>query len=44
MTLPTFIGYGSLPALGFSLALSHLALGGWLVAKGFYDHPPVARL
>jgi hypothetical protein len=44
ITLPAFIGYGSRPALGFSLALSHLALGGWLVAKGFYDQRPVARL
>jgi len=44
ITLPTFIGYGSMPALGFSLALSHLALGGWLVAKGFSDPRPVARL
>jgi hypothetical protein len=35
ITLPKFIGYGSMPTLGFSLALSHIALGGWLVAKGF---------
>lgn len=35
ITMPRFIGYGSMPTLGFSLALSHLAVGGWLVAKGF---------
>lgn len=35
ITLPMFIGYSSVPPLGFSLALSHLALGSWLVAKGF---------
>ena len=35
ITLPMFIGYRSVPPLGFSLALSHLALGSWLVAKGF---------
>jgi hypothetical protein len=33
--LPMFIGYRSMPMLGFSLALSHLALGSWLVARGF---------
>jgi hypothetical protein len=35
ITLPMFIGYGSMPSLGFSLALSHLALGSWLVARVF---------
>lgn len=35
ITLPIFLGYSSVPALGFSLALSHLALGTWLVVKGF---------
>ena len=35
ITLPMFTGYGSVPMLGFSLALSHLSVGGWLVAKGF---------
>jgi hypothetical protein len=35
ITLPRFIGYSSVPPLGFSLALSHLALGSWLIAKGF---------
>ena len=33
--LATFIGYRSMPALGFSLALSHLAIATWLVIKGF---------
>lgn len=35
ITWPMFIGYSSVPPLGVSLALSHLALGSWLVAKGF---------
>jgi hypothetical protein len=35
ITLPTFIGYSGMPLLGVSLGLSHLALTGWLVAKGF---------
>jgi hypothetical protein len=35
VTLPMFLGYRSVPTLGVSLALSHLALGSWLVAKGF---------
>lgn len=35
ITLPKFIGFGSVPMLGVSLALSHVALGGWLVARGF---------
>jgi hypothetical protein len=30
-----FIGYSSVPPLGVSLGLSHLALASWLVAKGF---------
>ena len=37
ITLPMFSGYGSVPTLGVSLALSHLALGTWLVVKGFDD-------
>lgn len=35
ITLPMFTGYGSMPILGVSLALSHLSVGGWLVARGF---------
>ena len=37
ITLPMFVGYSSVPLLGFSLALSHLALGTWLVVKGFEE-------
>lgn len=37
ITLPKFLGYGSVPSLGFSLALSHLAIGSWLVARGFNE-------
>jgi hypothetical protein len=33
--LAMFIGYPSVLPLGFSLAISHLAIGGWLVTKGF---------
>ncbi len=38
ITLPKFIGYSSVPALGVALAVSHLALGAWLVVKGFGEH------
>lgn len=37
ITLPMFVGYPSVLALGFSLALSHLAVGGWLTVKGFKE-------
>lgn len=40
ITLPKFIGYGSVPSLGVALALSHLALAGWLVARGFAGPRP----
>jgi hypothetical protein len=30
-----FIGYQSIQPLGASLAVSHLLVGGWLIAKGF---------
>lgn len=33
--LAMFIGYPSIPQLGFSLAISHVVIGGWLVVKGF---------
>ena len=33
--LAMFIGYPSIQPLGFSLAISHLLIGGWLVWKGF---------
>jgi hypothetical protein len=35
ITMPMFIGYSGMPWLGVSLGLSHLALAGWLIAKGF---------
>jgi hypothetical protein len=35
--LPVFLGYASVPLMGFSLALSHLAVGTWLIAKGFKE-------
>lgn len=37
ITLPMFLGYPSLMPLGFSLALSHLAVGAWLTVKGFEE-------
>jgi hypothetical protein len=33
--LAVFIGYPSILPLGFSLAMSHTAIGGWLAIKGF---------
>jgi hypothetical protein len=33
--LPMFIGYQAMPPLGASLAVSHLLVCGWLLAKGF---------
>lgn len=35
ITLPMFMGYPSVMQLGYSLLLSHLAVGAWLVSKGF---------
>jgi hypothetical protein len=35
ITLPMFLGYPSVPLMGFSLALSHVALALWLLVKGF---------
>jgi hypothetical protein len=40
ITLPMFLGYSSVMPLGFSLALSHLAMGTWLLAKGFKQQLP----
>jgi hypothetical protein len=38
--LPMFMGYKSvMPMLGASLALSHLAVGIWLLVKGFNERP-----
>ena len=36
--LPVFLGYPSIMPLGFTLAISHLAVGAWLVARGFPVH------
>jgi len=33
--LAFFIGYPSVLPLGFSLAITHVVIGGWLIAKGF---------
>ena len=33
--LPVFAGYSSFMPLGWSLAVSHVLIGGWLIAKGF---------
>jgi hypothetical protein len=35
LTLPTFAGGSGMPALAPSLGLAHVAMGSWLVAKGF---------
>jgi hypothetical protein len=35
ITLPMFLGYPNVPLMGFSLALSHVALALWLLVKGF---------
>src|SRR5437773_3732266 len=35
--LPVFFDYQGILPLGFSLAVSHLAIGGWLIAKGFHE-------
>ncbi|MFP5245206.1 MAG: DUF4386 family protein [Thermoanaerobaculia bacterium] len=35
--LATFIGYRTMPSLGVSLAVSHLAVATWLVVKGFAE-------
>jgi hypothetical protein len=46
ITLPMFLGYGRMLVLAYSLALSHLAVGSWLVVKGFDlpDRPRFASL
>ena len=35
ITLPTFLGRDSIPAMAYSLALSSLLINGWLLIKGF---------
>jgi hypothetical protein len=39
ITLPTFLGRDSVPAMAYSLALSSLAVNGWLLVKGFAEGP-----
>jgi hypothetical protein len=40
ITLPTFLGRDSVPEMAYSLALSSLAVNGWLLVKGFAEGPP----
>lgn len=44
VALPPFAGYGSVPVLGYALALSYLAIVTWLVAKGFEGAHSSARI
>jgi hypothetical protein len=37
ITLPVFLGYSIVPLMAYSLALSYLAMGTWLVVKGFEE-------
>lgn len=37
ITLPVFAGYPIVPLMAYSMALSYLALGTWLVVKGFEE-------
>jgi hypothetical protein len=39
ITLPTFLGRDAVPAMAYSLALSSLAVNGWLLVKGFAEGP-----
>lgn len=42
ITLPVFAGYPIVPLMAYSMALSYLALGTWLVVKGFKEgHRPL---
>jgi hypothetical protein len=43
ITLPPFIGYSNVLVLAYSLALSYLAVGSWLVVKGFEERPRKLR-
>ena len=40
ITLPLLLGYTSVTLLGVGLALSHIALSGWLLIKGFREKNP----
>lgn len=37
ITLPVLAGYSNVPLMAYSMALSYLALGTWLVVKGFAE-------
>lgn len=37
--LPVLLGYSSVLVLAYSMGLSYLATGAWLVAKGFGERP-----
>lgn len=38
--LPVWLGYPGVTLMGAAMALGHLVLGSWLVAKGFGQRPP----
>lgn len=38
ITLPLFLGYHSVTLMGATMALSHIALAGWLITKGFEEY------
>lgn len=40
--LPLFLGYGSVTLMGATMAVSHIALGAWLMVKGFESPPAPA--
>ena len=40
ITLPLFLGYRSVTLMGATIALSHIALALWLMAKGFEERLP----
>lgn len=40
ITLPLFLGYSSATLMGVPMALSHIALALWMMAKGFEERPP----
>jgi hypothetical protein len=43
ITLPLFLGYGSVTLMGVPLALSHIALALWLLIRGFAErHSPAS--
>jgi hypothetical protein len=42
ITLPVFLDYRSIPALGPSLAVSHLAVAGWLLVTGVEERASAA--